>query len=64
MSTDAPVWVLLGRRTGDNNQLLRLAEALDTPFRAMELRYNALHLIPPHILGATLSTLAAKIFSV
>ena len=60
MSTHAPVWVLLGRRTGDNNQLLRLAEALDTPFRAMELRYNALHLIPPHILGATLSTLTAE----
>ena len=60
MSTDAPVWVLLGRRTGDNNQLLRLAEALDTPFRAMELRYNALHLIPPRILGATLFTLTSE----
>jgi hypothetical protein len=60
MAAEAPVWVLLGRRTGDNNQLLRLAEALDLPFRAILLRYNALHLVPPRILGATLSTLSAE----
>jgi mitochondrial fission protein ELM1 len=60
MSGGAPVWVLLGGRTGDNNQLLRLADALGLPFRAIELRYNPLHLIPPHVLGATLSTLIAK----
>jgi len=60
MTADAPVWVLLGRRTGDNNQLLRLAEALGLPFRAIELRYNPLHLIPTHILGATSSTLTSE----
>lgn len=60
MSAEAPVWVLLGGRTGDNNQLLRVTEALGLPFRAIELRYNRLHLIPPHVLGATLSTLAAE----
>lgn len=60
MDGQAPVWVLLGGRTGDNNQLLRLAEALGLPFRAIELRYNALHLIPPHILGATLTSLSAE----
>jgi hypothetical protein len=60
MSADAPVWVLLGRRTGDNNQLLRLAEALGRPFRSIELSYNALHLLPPRLVGATLSTLAPE----
>lgn len=60
MSAESPVWVLLGRRTGDNNQLLRLAEALGLPFRAIELRYDRLHLIPPHILGATLVTLTSE----
>ena len=60
MDTDTPVWVLLGGRTGDNNQLLRLAERLGLPFRAIELRYNVLHLVPPRLLGATLSTLAPR----
>jgi mitochondrial fission protein ELM1 len=57
MDNETPLWVLLGGRTGDNNQLLRVAEALRLPFRTIELRYNRLHLIPPRILGATLSTL-------
>ena len=57
MASEAPVWVLLGGRTGDNNQLLRLAEELGLPFRAIELRYNALHLIPPRLLGASLASL-------
>ena len=52
-----PVWVLLGERTGDNNQLLRLAGEVGCPFRALELRYNRLHLIPPRLLGPTLRTL-------
>jgi len=60
MAGEAPVWVLLGRRTGDNSQLLRLAEALGRSFRSIELSYNALHLIPPRLLGATLSTLAPE----
>jgi len=60
MSAESPVWVLLGRRTGDNNQLLRLAEALGLPFHSIELRYNRLHVIPARILGATLSTLTAE----
>jgi hypothetical protein len=60
MSAGAPVWVLLGGRTGDNNQLLRLANALGLPFRAIQLHYNRLHLVPPRILGAALSTLTAE----
>jgi hypothetical protein len=60
MSADAPVWVLLGGRAGDNNQLLRLAEALELPFHSIELHNNGLHLIPPRLLGATLSALTSE----
>ncbi|MGN6154252.1 MAG: ELM1/GtrOC1 family putative glycosyltransferase [Sphingomicrobium sp.] len=54
---DIPVWVLLGQRTGDNNQLLRLATELGLPFRTLDLRYNALRLAPPSVLGASLASL-------
>ena len=57
MAESAPVWVLLGQRTGDNNQLLRLAGKLGAPFRTLELRYNGLYKMPPPMLGATLATL-------
>ena len=59
MADESPVWVLLGHRTGDNNQLLRLAGELGVPFRAIELRYNGLHRIPPALLGASLLTLVS-----
>lgn len=36
------IWVLLGSRVGDNNQLLALAEALETPFETRTLRYRPL----------------------
>lgn len=36
------IWVLLGARTGDNNQALALAEALGMPFEVKQLDYNAL----------------------
>ena len=55
--SDEPVWVLLGQRTGDNNQLLRLAGELELPFRAIELDYNALHFRPPQLLGTSLASL-------
>jgi mitochondrial fission protein ELM1 len=57
MAGEFPIWVLLGQRTGDNNQLLRLATELGLPFRVLELRYNPLHFIPPRLLGATLVSL-------
>lgn len=61
MSEDgAPVWVLLGHRTGDNKQLLRLAGELGVPFRSIHLRYNRLHLLPPRLLGASLRSLTAE----
>lgn len=40
---DTPrIWVLLGPRTGDNNQTLALAEALGLPFETRTLGYNVL----------------------
>lgn len=57
MAEDAPVWVLLGQRTGDNNQLLRLAGEIGPPFRTLELRYNGLYRVPPRLLGTSLASL-------
>jgi len=57
MAQKASVWVLVSQRTGDNNQLLRLAEALELPFRTIELDYNKLSRIPPRVLGATLASI-------
>lgn len=36
------VWLMLGNRLGDNNQLFALAEALGLPFEAKPLTYNQL----------------------
>lgn len=36
----APIWVLLGVKRGDNQQLLAIAEALKLPFRAIQLTFN------------------------
>lgn len=57
MAEDTPLWVLLGQRTGDNNQLLRLAAEIGLPFRSLDLRYNALYRIPPRLIGASLAML-------
>lgn len=40
--TEPLIWVLIGERTGDNNQALALAEALGTPFEVKKLHYNLL----------------------
>ena len=42
MSEARRIWVLLGPRTGDNNQALALAEALGLPFETRTLAYNPL----------------------
>lgn len=57
MSGEPGTWILLGERTGDNNQLLRLAGELGQPFRTVQLRYNRLHLVPPRLLGPSLASL-------
>lgn len=48
-------WLLLGQKTGDNNQLLALAEALAWPFETRQLRYRAWELLTNRLLGATLA---------
>lgn len=57
MTDVAAVWVLLARGAGDNNQLLRLAGEIGLPFRALDLRYNKLHYLPPRLLRSSLMTL-------
>ena len=57
------VWALIGQRTGDNNQVLALAEELGLPFRTVALScgriagYDLGRIRPEH-LGATLFSLA------
>ncbi|MDX1710735.1 MAG: ELM1/GtrOC1 family putative glycosyltransferase [Rhodovibrionaceae bacterium] len=51
------VWVLEGRRKGDNAQLHRLAEAMDWPFELKRLKFNKLHLLPNFLLGPSLANL-------
>jgi mitochondrial fission protein ELM1 len=50
------IWVLLGHRTGDNNQLLALAEALKLPFETRTLKFNLLRALHPW-LGSSLASL-------
>ena len=54
------VWVLLGQKTGDNNQLLALATGIGLPFRSIELRYNGFYRLPPPLLGASLASLTPR----
>ena len=42
MTEQSPrIWVLLGERRGDNNQMLGLAEALGTPFETRTMAYRS-----------------------
>ena len=52
-TSDAPVWVLLGKWHGDNQQLLAIAQALNRPFRVIALRFNPASLLPPALLGTS-----------
>ncbi|MGJ7487293.1 ELM1/GtrOC1 family putative glycosyltransferase [Variovorax sp. LT2P21] len=49
----ALVWVLLGARHGDNQQLLAIAEGLGVPYRTVPLRFNAAAGLPPILWGAS-----------
>ncbi|MFC7053416.1 ELM1/GtrOC1 family putative glycosyltransferase [Hansschlegelia quercus] len=55
--SEAPVWVLLGRRAGDNAQLLTLAAATSLPFREKRLAFNGLSSLPNVLLRATAASL-------
>lgn len=58
MSNAPTVWLLLGERIGDNNQVLRLAEALGWPYEAKNLKYLwPIYRRPTPYLGKTLKSL-------
>lgn len=52
-ASPVPVWVLLGSKHGDNQQLLALAEALALPFRVIQLHFTAAVRVRPALLGAS-----------
>jgi mitochondrial fission protein ELM1 len=52
MAARPTVWVLLGKGTGGNGQMISLAEALGWPFAAKQLVYNRLSHCPNVLLGA------------
>ena len=51
------IWVLLGPRRGDNNQVLALAEGLGLPFETRSLDYNWLRALNGRMLGKSLWSL-------
>ncbi|MET0313962.1 MAG: ELM1/GtrOC1 family putative glycosyltransferase [Hansschlegelia sp.] len=55
--SEAPIWVLLGRRAGDNAQLLTLAAATGLPFLEKRMAFNGLSSLPNIVLGATAGSL-------
>lgn len=58
MTNPPSVWLLLGDRVGDNNQVLRLAEALDWPHEVKNLKYRwPLYRRANILLGARLTSL-------
>ncbi len=59
-SEEPRVWVLLGRGTGGNGQMLALAEALGWPFETRQLHHNPIQWIPNLLLGATRASVDAR----
>ena len=53
--TSPRIWVLLGPRTGDNNQALALAEVLGLPFETRSLAYNQLQALSVWLPGTALT---------
>lgn len=51
MIDHAEVWVLLGAKHGDNQQLLAIAEAMNRPYRVIPLQFNRAARFPPLVLG-------------
>jgi mitochondrial fission protein ELM1 len=57
MNRAAPprVWLLTGRKAGDNNQVRALAETLQWPFETRKFRYRSWELLTNRLLGVTLA---------
>ena len=51
----AKLWALLGRKAGDNAQVLALAEALGWPFEEKNIRAQPWEIIPHLLIGPTLA---------
>jgi len=49
------VWLLTGRKAGDNNQVRALAEALHWPCETKQFRYRPWELLSNRLLGSTLA---------
>lgn len=56
-SSRPTAWALLGRRAGDNAQILALAEELGCQLSKKELRFNRLSALPNILLGPSLVSL-------
>ena len=54
------IWVLAGRKAGDNTQLQALAEALGQPFETKCIRNRAFELLTNVVLGVTLAGVDRK----
>jgi uncharacterized protein len=54
------VWVLMGYKTGDNEQILALAEALGWPFERKRFTYARWEVIPNLAMRATLAGVARR----
>lgn len=54
------IWLLLGERLGDNNQVLALAEELGLPFETRVLKHNFLRNVARRQLSKTMLTFTAR----
>ncbi len=49
-----PVWLLLGHKAGDNNQVIALAESIGLPYAGKHFRYRSTELVTNLLLGPNL----------
>lgn len=56
---ESRVWLLRSARTGDNNQLAALAQALTWPSKDIDVEYNTLFCCPNWLLGASRASVRA-----
>lgn len=54
------IWLLLGHKAGDNNQVLALAEALQQPFASKHFHYHRYELLSNRLLQVTLAGVDRK----
>ncbi len=53
--TPPRLWLLLGHKAGDNNQLIALAEGLGWPYQTQRMVYRPYELLTNRLLGVTLA---------